>query len=168
MFKPSHPMTASLRPVTASLAATPHFAMLAQRAGVAAHQPRLYVFSHASGHMARAGVDRLASELGAKVYRVDLSMSVREFVAETERNLDRAFLVAQSAGSILFLDEADALFGKRTSVKDAHDRYANQEITHLLQRLERYNGVAALAMQSPQPPELRLSRMRIITARWPP
>ncbi|WNJ91163.1 ATP-binding protein [Bosea sp. 685] len=153
--------------MTASLAATPHFAMLAQRAGVAAHQPRLYLFSNVSGHMARAGVDRMASELGAKVYRVDLSMIVSKFVAETERNLDRAFLAAQSAGSILFLDEADALFGKRTSVKDAHDRYADQEIDYLLQRLERYNGVAVLATRSP-PPQLSLSRMRVITVRWPP
>lgn len=161
MFKPS-------RPVTASLAATPHFAMLAQRAGVAVHQPKLYVFSNVSGHTARAGVDRLASELGAKVYRVDLSTIVSKFVAETERNLDRVFLAVQSAGSVLFLDEADALFGKRTSVRDAHDRYANQEISYLLQRLERYDGVAALATQSATPPELRLSRMRIITVRWPP
>jgi AAA+ superfamily predicted ATPase len=87
----------------------------------------------------------LARELALDLYRVDLSRVVDKYVGETEKNLARLFDEAQAAGAILFFDEADALFGKRSEVKDAHDRYANLEIGYLLQRMEEYEGVTILA-----------------------
>lgn len=79
------------------------------------------------------------------VYRVDLSMVVSKYIGETEKNLEKIFVKAEHKNWILFFDEADALFGKRTSISDAHDKYANQEIAYLLQRLEDYNGLVILS-----------------------
>jgi hypothetical protein len=79
------------------------------------------------------------------VYKIDLSMIVSKYIGETEKNLAKIFDMAEHKGWILFFDEADALFGKRTRVDDAHDRYANQEISFLLQRIEEFNGVVILA-----------------------
>src|SRR5690606_23438518 len=75
----------------------------------------------------------------------DLSMVVSKFIGETEKNLSNLFAKAENKGWILFFDEADALFGKRTNVRDAHDKYANQEVSYLLQRVEQYNGLVILA-----------------------
>lgn len=80
-----------------------------------------------------------------EVFRVDLSMIVSKYIGETEKNLSKIFEKAEHKGWILFFDEADSLFGKRTNVKDAHDRYANQEVSYLLQRVEEYNGLVILA-----------------------
>jgi hypothetical protein len=82
---------------------------------------------------------------GCEVYKIDLSMVVSKYIGETEKNLARVFEQAEGHGWILFFDEADALFGKRTRVDNAHDRYANQEVSFLLQRIEEYSGVAILA-----------------------
>ncbi|HET7833885.1 MAG TPA: ATP-binding protein [Gallionella sp.] len=82
---------------------------------------------------------------GCEVYKIDLSMVVSKYIGETEKNLARIFDQAEGHGWILFFDEADALFGKRTRVDNAHDRYANQEVSFLLQRIEEYSGVAILA-----------------------
>jgi DNA polymerase III delta prime subunit len=82
---------------------------------------------------------------GREVYRVDLSTVVSKYIGETEKNLAALFETAQHRDWVLFFDEADALFGKRTNVKDAHDRYANQEVSYLLQRVEDYDGLAVLA-----------------------
>ncbi|MET0250634.1 MAG: ATP-binding protein, partial [Novosphingobium sp.] len=82
---------------------------------------------------------------GRPVYRIDLSLVVSKYIGETEKNLARVFDGAQSRGWILFFDEADALFGKRGESKDAHDRYANQEVSFLLQRVETFDGIAILA-----------------------
>lgn len=79
------------------------------------------------------------------VYRVDLSMVVSKFIGETEKNLAKVFDQAEYRGWILFFDEADALFGKRTQIQDAHDRYANQEVSYLLQRIEQFDGIVILA-----------------------
>ena len=79
------------------------------------------------------------------VYRIDLSMVVSKYIGETEKNLEKVFKKAENKNWILFFDEADALFGKRTSISDAHDKYANQEIAYLLQRLEDYPGLVILA-----------------------
>jgi hypothetical protein len=84
----------------------------------------------------------LASSLGRDVLRVDLSQVASKYIGETEKNLDRVFDSATRSGAVLLLDEADALFGKRTEVRDAHDRYANVEVNDLLQRIESHNGVA--------------------------
>jgi ATPase family protein associated with various cellular activities (AAA)/winged helix domain-containing protein len=87
----------------------------------------------------------LAKDLGLDLYRVDLSRVMSKYIGETEKNLSRLFDEAQASGAVLFFDEADALFGKRSEVRDAHDRYANVEIGYLLQRMEEHEGVAILA-----------------------
>ncbi|MBS0345604.1 MAG: ATP-binding protein [Proteobacteria bacterium] len=87
----------------------------------------------------------LGQRCGREVYRVDLSQVSSKYIGETEKNLARLFEAAEQAGWILFFDEADALFGKRSSVSDAHDRYANQEVSYLLQRIEAFTGVVILA-----------------------
>ncbi len=86
----------------------------------------------------------VAGELGYDLYRVDLSAVVSKYIGETEKNLERIFRAADHGDAVLLFDEADALFGKRSEVRDAHDRYANVEIAYLLQRLETYDGVAIL------------------------
>jgi hypothetical protein len=87
----------------------------------------------------------LGKEVGRDVFKVDLSMVVSKFIGETEKNLELLFSRAEDKGWILFFDEADALFGKRTSIGNAHDKYANQEVSYLLQRIEDYNGLIILA-----------------------
>ncbi|MCE7983072.1 MAG: ATP-binding protein [Caldilinea sp. CFX5] len=87
----------------------------------------------------------IAGALGYDLYKIDLATVVSKYIGETEKNLERIFSEATSSNAILFFDEADALFGKRSEVKEAHDRYANIEISYLLQRMERYDGVAILA-----------------------
>jgi SpoVK/Ycf46/Vps4 family AAA+-type ATPase len=87
----------------------------------------------------------LAHTLGVDLYAIDLSMVVSKFVGETEKNLARIFDEATSSNAVLFFDEADALFGRRTQVRDAHDRYANLETSYLLQKLEEHEGVVVLA-----------------------
>jgi vesicle-fusing ATPase len=87
----------------------------------------------------------LAAELGLPMYRIDLSQVVNKYIGETEKNLKRLFDAADLSDLVLFFDEADSLFGKRTEVKDAHDRYANLEISYLLERMERFKGLAILA-----------------------
>lgn len=90
------------------------------------------------GRAARA----IAAELGATLRRVDLSTVISKYIGETEQNLRHVFEDAESADDILFFDEADALFGKRSEVRDAHDRYAELQISYLLQRLAEHGGVA--------------------------
>ncbi|MBC7904048.1 MAG: ATP-binding protein [Gemmatimonadaceae bacterium] len=87
----------------------------------------------------------LGNDLDKEVFKVDLSMVVSKYIGETEKNLEMLFARAEDKGWILFFDEADALFGKRTNVRDAHDKYANQEVSYLLQRIEDYNGLVILA-----------------------
>lgn len=87
----------------------------------------------------------IANELKLELYKIDLSQVVSKYIGETEKNLDRIFSEARSCNAILFFDEADALFGKRSVVKDAHDRYANIEIGYLLQKMEEHEGIAILA-----------------------
>ena len=87
----------------------------------------------------------IASKLGIDLYRIDLSTIVSKYIGETEKNLEKIFTAAERSNAILFFDEADAIFGKRSEVKDAHDRYANMEVGYLLQRMERYDGVTILA-----------------------
>lgn len=87
----------------------------------------------------------IAGDLGMDLYQIDLSAVVSKYIGETEKNLSRVFQEAQESNAILFFDEADALFGKRTEVRDAHDRYANIEVNYLLQRIEDYEGAVILA-----------------------
>jgi len=87
----------------------------------------------------------IAAELNLELYRIDLAQVVSKYIGETEKNLRQIFNEAQSSNAILFFDEADALFGKRSEVKDSHDRYANIEIAYLLQKVEEYEGISILA-----------------------
>ncbi|MBD2236996.1 ATP-binding protein [Aulosira sp. FACHB-113] len=87
----------------------------------------------------------LGKYTGKDVYKIDISMVVSKFIGETEKNLANLFARAESKDWILFFDEADALFGKRTNVRDAHDKYANQEVSYLLQRIENYDGLVILS-----------------------
>ncbi len=87
----------------------------------------------------------LGNITGKPVYRIDLSMVVSKYIGETEKNLEQLFARAEDKGWILFFDEADAIFGKRTGIRDAHDKYANQEVSYMLQRIEDYNGLVIMA-----------------------
>jgi hypothetical protein len=87
----------------------------------------------------------IAADIGLDLYKIDLSTVISKYIGETEKNLERIFQEADSSNAILFFDEADAIFGKRSEVRDSHDRYANVEISYLLQRMEAYNGVTILA-----------------------
>src|SRR5438876_2806262 len=102
------------------------------------------LFSGASGTGKTMAAEVLANELRLDLYRIDLSQIVSKYIGETEKNLRRVFDAAEEGGSILLFDEADALFGKRSEVKDSHDRYANIEVSYLLQRMEAYRGLAIL------------------------
>jgi len=103
------------------------------------------LFTGPSGTGKTMAAEIVAGELGLDLYKIDLSATVSKYIGETEKNLARVFAAAERANAILFFDEADALFGKRSEVRDAHDRYANIEIGYLLQRMEEYDGVAVLA-----------------------
>jgi AAA+ superfamily predicted ATPase len=92
-----------------------------------------------------AAAQMLAKELGRDVYRVDSSKILSKYIGETEKNLRRVFATAAAHRSILFFDEADALFDRRTEVKDSHDRYANIEINYLLKQIEKYDGISIIA-----------------------
>jgi ATPase family associated with various cellular activities (AAA) len=126
----------------------------------------------------------VAGVLGKSLYRVDLAKVVSKWIGETEKNLDRVFRAAEDSNAVLFLDEADALFGKRTEIRDSHDRYANLEISYLLQKMETYEGLAILATNMRQlvdeafmrrlsftvlfPMPEEADRLRIWQALWPP
>ncbi len=103
------------------------------------------LFAGPSGTGKTMAAEVLANELRLDLYRIDLSQVVSKYIGETEKNLRRVFDAAEEGGVILFFDEADALFGKRSEVKDSHDRYANIEISYLLQRMEAFRGLAILA-----------------------
>jgi ATP-dependent 26S proteasome regulatory subunit len=103
------------------------------------------LFSGPSGTGKTMAAEILANHLQLDLYRIDLAGMVSKYIGETEKNLKKVFDVAERTAAILFFDEADALFSKRTDVKDAHDRYANLEVNYLLQRMEDYRGLAILA-----------------------
>jgi AAA+ superfamily predicted ATPase len=103
------------------------------------------LFAGPSGTGKTMAAEIVANELELELYKIDLSGIVSKYIGETEKNLDRIFTTAETANAILFFDEADALFGKRSEVRDSHDRYANIEISYLLQKMEQYEGIAILA-----------------------
>jgi hypothetical protein len=102
------------------------------------------LFAGPSGTGKTMAAEVLANELRLDLYRIDLSQVVSKYIGETEKNLGRIFDAAEEGAAVLLFDEADALFGKRTEVKDSHDRYANIEVSYLLQRMEAYRGLAIL------------------------
>lgn len=103
----------------------------------------LFAGQPGTGKTMAAGI--IATELKMDIYKIDLSTIVSKYIGETEKNLERIFQEAEASNAILFFDEADALFGKRSEVRDSHDRYANIEISYLLQRMEAYDGITILA-----------------------
>jgi SpoVK/Ycf46/Vps4 family AAA+-type ATPase len=100
----------------------------------------------------------ITSRLGLNLYRIDLSGVVNKYIGETEKNFRHLFDAAKDSGAILFFDEADALFGKGSEAKDSHDRYANQDIAWLLQRLERQKGLVILATNRKEKPDAKQLR----------
>jgi AAA+ superfamily predicted ATPase len=142
------------------------------------------LFSGPPGTGKSMAAEVIARELGLDLYKIDLSRVVSKYIGETEKNLDRVFAAAESSNAILFFDEADSLFGKRSEVRDSHDRYANVEVSYLLQKMEEYEGLAILAsnlrqhldqaflrrlaftVHFPFPDEE--SRRRIWASSWPP
>jgi SpoVK/Ycf46/Vps4 family AAA+-type ATPase len=121
------------------------------------------LFAGPSGTGKTLAAEILANELELDLFRIDLSAVVSKYIGETEKNLRRVFDAAEEGGAILLFDEADALFGKRSEVRDSHDRYANVEISYLLQRMEAYRGLAILAtnMKEPLDPAF-LRRLRFV------
>jgi ATP-dependent 26S proteasome regulatory subunit len=102
------------------------------------------LFAGESGTGKTLSAEVVAADLGLDLYVIDLSTVVDKYIGETEKNLDRIFAEADRVNGVLLFDEADALFGKRSDVKDAHDRYANVEVSYLLQRMEQFEGLAVL------------------------
>ena len=110
-----------------------------------AHSEDRALFVGPSGTGKTMAAEVIANHLGRDLYRVDLSKIVSKYIGETEKHLGHIFESAEEAGAVLFFDEADALFGKRTGVGDSHDRYANLEIAYLLEQIEEYPGVVIVA-----------------------
>jgi AAA+ superfamily predicted ATPase len=125
------------------------------------------LFAGPSGVGKKMAAEVIASELDIDLYRIDLAGVVSKYIGETEKNLDRIFTAAENANAILFFDEADALFGKRSEVKDSHDRYANIEISYLLQKMEMYDGVAILATNLRQNLDEAFLRRLAFTVHFP-
>ncbi|MBN9509428.1 MAG: ATP-binding protein [Alphaproteobacteria bacterium] len=121
------------------------------------------LFAGASGTGKTLAAEVLAGELRLDLFRIDLAAVMSKYIGETEKNLRRVFDAAEESGAVLLFDEADALFGKRSEVKDSHDRYANIEVSYLLQRMEAYRGLAILTtnMKSALDPAF-LRRLRFV------
>jgi hypothetical protein len=139
------PQLGILRQIGAAVA---HRATVHERWGFAARGQRglgiAALFAGASGTGKTLAAEIIANELRLDLYRVDLSRVVSKYIGETEKNLATVFDAAEAGGAVLLFDEADALFGRRSEVKDSHDRFANIEISYLLQRMEAYRGLAIL------------------------
>jgi hypothetical protein len=120
------------------------------------------LFAGPSGTGKTMASEVLAQELQLDLYRIDLSQVVSKYIGETEKNLRRVFDAAEEGGAILLFDEADALFGKRSEVKDSHDRYANIEISYLLQRMEAYRGLAILTTNMKSVLDTAFRRLRFV------
>ena len=125
------------------------------------------LFAGPSGTGKTMAAEVIANELGLDLYKIDLSGVVSKYIGETEKNLNRIFAVAESANAILFFDEADALFGKRSEVRDSHDRYANIEISYLLQKMEQYEGITILATNLRQNMDDAFVRRLAFTVNFP-
>ena len=125
------------------------------------------LFLGESGTGKTMAAEVIASELNLSLFRIDLSAVVSKYIGETEKNLRRLFDAAEDGGAILLFDEADALFGKRSEVKDSHDRYANIEINYLLQRMEAFRGLAILATNAKSALDNSFQRRLRFTVNFP-
>ncbi|SRR5260370_31197965 len=110
----------------------------------------------------------LAATLGKTLYRIGLQAVSNKYIGETEKNLQHQFGRAAVVGSILFFDEADALFGERTNIKDSHDRYVNTETNYLLEMVSRHRGIIIALFKSRNEAERRRNRVRQLIVRFPP
>jgi hypothetical protein len=138
-----------LHDLKAAAAQVRHQAVVYGEHGFARKFPRgrgiALLLSGPSGTGKTMAAEVLAHDLGLDLYRIDLARVVSKYIGETEKNLRAVFDAAEASGAVLLFDEADALFGKRSEVEDSHDRYANIEVSYLLQRMEIYSGLAILA-----------------------
>jgi hypothetical protein len=125
------------------------------------------LFAGGSGTGKTLAAEVLARELRLDLFRVDLASLVSKFIGDTEKNLRAIFDAAETGGAILLFDEADAIFGKRSEVRDSHDRYANIEVGYLLQRLESYRGLALLTTNQPQSIDTAFARRIRFTVHFP-
>jgi SpoVK/Ycf46/Vps4 family AAA+-type ATPase len=132
-----HRMAAAIRPGLTASSAQPSGTML--------------LFSGPSGAGKTLAAQALAHELGRPLFRVDLQQVTNKYIGETEKNLSAVFESAMTSNAILFFDEADALFGKRTEVKDSHDRYANMDVNDLTRQIKAFRGIVILAGNQPLP-----------------
>ncbi len=125
----------------------------------------MVLFAGLTGTGKTLAAEMLARELGLDLYRIDLSAVVSKYIGETEKNLAHVFDKAEGSGAVLLIDEADALFGRRSEVKDAHDRYANAAINYLVRRIETYHGPVILATNHPDKihPAFARRRRHIVT-----
>lgn len=128
----------------------------------------LMILDVASFNQRQTAARDLAKKLGKTLYRIDLASVISKYIGETEKNLDALFGRAAASGGILFFDEADALFGKRTTVKDAHDRYANQEISYLLKKIEHHRGTIILTSPNKAYALEKVRQCRKIHIKFPP
>ena len=126
------------------------------------------LFSGAPGTGKTLAAEVLARDLGRDLWRVELSAVISKYIGETEKNLRRVFEAAEKAGAILLFDEADALFGKRSDVKDSHDRYVNLELGYLLQRIEAFKGLAILTTNRRQNLDEAFIRRLSFIVEFPP
>jgi SpoVK/Ycf46/Vps4 family AAA+-type ATPase len=125
--------------------------------------PHLVLFYGDARENKAAAAALVAAQLNQSAYRIDLSSIVSKYIGETEKNIDAVFDKAEKSNWILFFDEADALFGKRTDVKDSHDKYADQEISYLLERIEKYENLVILATNNKvQVPSYILRRFQTV------
>jgi ATPase family associated with various cellular activities (AAA) len=125
------------------------------------------LFAGESGTGKTSAAHAIASALGTDLYVIDLAKIVSKYIGETEKNLDLVFDEAERAGAVLLFDEADALFGKRSAVSDAHDRYANIEVAYLLQRMEQFDGLAILTSNHPRNIDPAFGRRLRFTVEFP-
>jgi hypothetical protein len=125
------------------------------------------LFSGPPGTGKTMAVEVIANDLGLELYKIDLSQVVSKYIGETEKNMDKLFAEARAGNAILFFDECDALFGKRTTVQDAHDRYANIEIAYLLQKLDEHEGLSILASNLRQNLDIAFTRRLTFIIEFP-
>jgi SpoVK/Ycf46/Vps4 family AAA+-type ATPase len=125
------------------------------------------LFAGPSGTAKTMAAEVLAGDLNLELYRIDLSALVSKYIGETEKNLRAVFEAAEQGGAILLFDEADALFGKRSEVKDSHDRYADIEVGFLLRQMEAFRGLTILASDEATPLDPALLRCLTFVVRFP-
>ena len=131
-------------------------------------QATLLLFTGASRPGLRAAAEEFASELGRPLQHIEVHAISDRYIGETEKNVREAMARAESDGAMLYFDEADALFGKRGDVRDAHDRYANLELTQLLETLSKFPGVVIALVQSPVGTEKRWPHGKCVIVKFPP